>query len=44
MAYGTDVDKSLSHVGDEMKEEEKEIEKLRARLAELEAKSQVRRS
>jgi CBS domain containing-hemolysin-like protein len=44
MAYGTDVDKSLGHVGDEMKEEEKEIEKLRARLAELEAKNQVRRS
>jgi CBS domain containing-hemolysin-like protein len=38
MAYGTDVDKSLSHPGEEVKEDEKEIEKLRARLAELEAK------
>jgi hypothetical protein len=38
MAYGTDVDKSLAHVGEEVKEEENEIGKLRARVAELEAK------
>ena len=38
MAYGTDVDESLSHVGHEVTEEENEIETLRARLAELEAK------
>jgi len=38
MAYGTDVDESLGHLGEEMKEEENEIEKLRARIAELEAK------
>jgi hypothetical protein len=38
MAYGTDVDKSLGHAGEEVKEEENEIEKLRVRLAELEAK------
>jgi hypothetical protein len=38
MAYGTDVDESLSHVGHEVTEEDKEIEKLRARIAELEAK------
>jgi cell division septum initiation protein DivIVA len=38
MAYGTDVDKSLDHVGEEVTEEQHEIEKLRARLAELEAK------
>src|SRR6266581_4446873 len=38
MAYGTDVDESLGHLGGEMKEEENEIEKLRARIAELEAK------
>jgi Protein of unknown function (DUF3302) len=41
MAYGTDVDKSLGHVGHEVTEEENEIEKLRARVAELEAKNQV---
>ena len=41
MAYGTDVDKSLGHVGHEMTEEQNEIEKLRARVAELEAKNQV---
>jgi hypothetical protein len=38
MAYGTDVDKSLGHVGEEVTEEQNEIEKLRARIAELEAK------
>ena len=41
MAYGTDVDKTLAHVGHELTEEENEIEKLRARVAELEAKKQV---
>jgi hypothetical protein len=41
MAYGTDVDESLSHVGHEVTEEDNEIEKLRARIAELEAKNQV---
>jgi uncharacterized protein DUF3302 len=38
MAYGTDVDESLGHHGDEVTSEENEIEKLRTRLAELEAK------
>jgi hypothetical protein len=38
MAYGTDVDESLGHVGEEVTEEQNEIEKLRARIAELEAK------
>jgi CBS domain containing-hemolysin-like protein len=38
LAYGTDVDESLGHHGGEMSKEENEIEKLRARLAELEAK------
>src|ERR1700757_1403272 len=38
MAYGTDVDESLGHIGEEVKEEENEIEKLRGRIAELEAK------
>jgi CBS domain containing-hemolysin-like protein len=38
MAYGTDVDESLRHHGEEVTKEENEIEKLRARLAELEAK------
>ena len=38
MAYGTDVDESLGHHGEEVKKEENEIEKLRARLAELESK------
>ncbi len=37
MAYGTDVDESLGHHGEEVSKEENEIEKLRARLAELEA-------
>jgi hypothetical protein len=39
MAYGTDVDESHGHGGDHVTGEEKEIEKLRARLAELEAKT-----
>jgi hypothetical protein len=38
MAYGTDVDKSLGHVTEEVTEEQNEIEKLRARVEELEAK------
>jgi hypothetical protein len=38
MAYGTDVDESLAHIGHEVTEEDKEIEKLRTRIAELEAK------
>jgi hypothetical protein len=38
MAYGTDVDESLSHIGHAVTEEDKEIEKLRTRIAELEAK------
>jgi hypothetical protein len=38
MAYGTDVDESLSHEGEEVTEEDHEIQKLRTRLAELEAK------
>ena len=38
MAYGTDVDESLDHVGHEVTEEDKEIEQLRTRIAELEAK------
>ena len=35
LAYGTDVDESIGHHG-EAKEEKSEIEKLRARIAELE--------
>jgi uncharacterized protein DUF3302 len=38
MAYGTDVDESLGHHGEEVTNEENEIGKLRARIAELEAK------
>jgi hypothetical protein len=38
MAYGTDVDESLHHLGKEVAKEENEVEKLRARVAELEAK------
>jgi CBS domain containing-hemolysin-like protein len=38
MAYGTDVDESLAHHGAAVKAEESEVEKLRARIAELEAK------
>jgi CBS domain containing-hemolysin-like protein len=44
MAYGTDVDESHGHVGEEVAEEENEIGKLRARLAELEAKTGSGRS
>jgi CBS domain containing-hemolysin-like protein len=44
MAYGTDVDESLSHVGHQVTEDQKEIENLRARLAELEAKTGSGRS
>ena len=44
MAYGTDVDESLRHVDEKVQVEEKEIEKLRARVAELEAKSRSRGS
>lgn len=39
MAYGTDVDETLAHLESEVKAEEGEIEKLRARLAELEAQT-----
>jgi CBS domain containing-hemolysin-like protein len=38
LAYGTDVDESLADHGGEAKAEENEVEKLRARVAELEAK------
>jgi len=44
MAYGTDVDESHGHGGEEIIDKEKEIEKLRARVAELEAKKQAGRS
>lgn len=44
MAYGTDVGESHGHGGEEVTEEQKEIEKLRARLAELEAKTGSERS
>jgi Protein of unknown function (DUF3302) len=44
LAYGTDVDESLGHHGVEVTKEENEIEKLRARVAELEAKNRVGRS
>lgn len=37
MAYGTDVDESVAHHGADVKVEESEVEKLRARVAELEA-------
>ncbi|MGB8340275.1 MAG: DUF3302 domain-containing protein [Chthoniobacterales bacterium] len=38
MAYGTDVDESLRHGHEEVKVEEDDVGKLRARVAELEAK------
>jgi hypothetical protein len=38
MAYGTDVGEGHGHAGEEVIKEEKEIEKLRARIVELEAK------
>jgi hypothetical protein len=44
LAYGTDVDESLGHHGEEVTKEEKEIEKLRARVAELEAETRSGRS
>src|SRR5215813_8658261 len=43
MAYGTDVGEPHGHEG-EVSEEQKEIEKLRARVAELEAKTRSGRS
>lgn len=39
MAYGTDVDESLGHLEAEVKADEGEIERLRARIMELESKS-----
>jgi hypothetical protein len=42
MAYGTDVGEPHGHGGGEVTEEQKEIEKLRARVAELEAKTRAR--
>jgi hypothetical protein len=44
MAYGTDVGEPHGHGGEEVTEEQKEIEKLRARVAELEAKNRSGRS
>ena len=44
MAYGTDVDESHGAGGAELTDEQKEIEKLRARVAELEAKTRSVRS
>ena len=44
MAYGTDVDESHGHGDGEITDEKKEIEKLRARVAELEAKTRSGRS
>src|SRR5947208_11667341 len=41
MAYGTDVDESLSHAGHEVTAEDKEIAKRRTWIAELEANSSV---
>ena len=39
LAYGTDVDESIGHLAAEVKVEETEVEKLRARIAELEAQA-----
>ena len=36
LAYGTDVDESLGHLKEEVAKEEGEIERLRARIAQLE--------
>src|SRR6476619_2385248 len=36
LAYGTDVDESLGHLKEEVAKEESEIERLRARIAQLE--------
>jgi len=44
MAYGTDVGEGHGHAGEEATREENEVEKLRARIAELEAKNQSGRS
>ena len=44
MAYGTDVGEPHGHGGEEVTEEQKEIEKLRARVAELETKTSSGRS
>jgi CBS domain containing-hemolysin-like protein len=44
MAYGTDVDESHGHGHEEITEEQKELERLRARVAELEAKTGTARS
>jgi CBS domain containing-hemolysin-like protein len=44
MAYGTDVGEPHGHGGEDLSEEQKEIEKLRARVAELEAKTGSARS
>jgi hypothetical protein len=44
MAYGTDVGEPHGHVEHELTAEQKEIEKLRARVAELEAKTRSGRS
>jgi CBS domain containing-hemolysin-like protein len=38
LAYGTDVDESLGHLKEEVAKEESEVERLRARVAELETK------
>ena len=39
LAYGTDVDESLGHLKEEVTKEESEVERLRARVAELEAQA-----
>ena len=44
MAYGTDVDESHGHAGEKVADEENEIGRLRARVAELEAKTGSGRS
>ena len=36
MAYGTDVDESIGHLKEEVEKEETEVERLRARVAQLE--------
>jgi CBS domain containing-hemolysin-like protein len=38
LAYGTDVDESLGHHGEDEKKEQSEVERLRARVVELETK------
>jgi CBS domain containing-hemolysin-like protein len=43
LAYGTDVDESIGHLAAEVKVEETEVEKLRARVAELEAQARGRK-